>query len=59
MKKLKRALFVFSAALPVLLPGAALVALPSCEGGAEEVGEDIDEAVEETGDAVEDATDGK
>lgn len=59
MKKLQKALFVLSATFPIALPASALLALPACGGGAEEVGEDIDEAVEEAGDAIEDATDGK
>jgi hypothetical protein len=60
MKRIVRTLSALTAVLPLALGGVALIALPACDGGgAEEVGEDLDEAVEEAGDAVEDATDGK
>lgn len=44
-----------------LLAGVLLVALPGCEdqGPMEEAGEEVDEGVEDTGDAIDDATDGR
>ncbi len=43
-----------------LLVGALTISLSACEqeGPMEEAGEEVDESVEETGDAVENATDG-
>ncbi|MDZ7670298.1 MAG: hypothetical protein U5Q16_13100 [Gammaproteobacteria bacterium] len=44
-----------------LLAGILLVALPACEeqGPLEEAGEEIDEGVDDMGDAIDDATDGR
>ena len=55
--KLKKTMLALYSALPLLIAAPAAMTLSGCEGGAEEVGEDIDDAVEDTGDAVEDATD--
>lgn len=42
-----------------LLAGILLIALPGCEeqGPLEEAGEAVDDSIEDTGDAIEDATD--
>jgi hypothetical protein len=51
MKKLGKLVLVLGAGIPLL-------GLTSCEkDGAEEVGEDIEEAVDDAGRAIEDATD--
>ena len=55
--KLKKTLLALYSSLPLLVAAPAALTLVGCEGGAEEVGEDIDDAVEDTGDAIEDATD--
>lgn len=43
-----------------LLAGTLMITLSACEkqGPLEEAGEEIDDTIEDTGDAIEDATDG-
>ena len=57
MSKLKKIALMTYAALPLALGAASLASLSSCDGKAETAGEKIDEAVDDAGDAVEDATD--
>lgn len=52
--KTKLAHWVFMALFAV-----SSLSLYGCDGGAEEAGEDIDDAVEQMGDKIEDATDKK
>lgn len=52
MNKPKKTALAWLLAAPFLL-------LSSCDGGAEEVGEDIDQAADDVQDAAEDATDGE
>jgi hypothetical protein len=57
MNKLKKIVLIAYAALPLVICASSLATLTSCDGKAETAGEKIDEAVDDAGDAVEDATD--
>lgn len=49
------------AIVTTLLMSALMITLPACErqGPMEEAGEEIDDKIEDAGDAIEDATDGR
>lgn len=58
MKACRKFLFGLYAILPLALSSSALLTLGACDRGAgEKAGEKVDEAVEDAGRAVEDATD--
>jgi len=58
MRRSNRSLAALSFAfVPALLTGATMLGLSSCDGAAEDAGEEIDRAIDDAGDAVEDVGD--